>query len=819
MIDKAIQRFRKLVESLEVRDISAANEATTRKRVIDTILESVLGWNPDADISYEERVTEDNNTRYSDYIVRTPATAFILEAKREGTTFNIPPNRRTCLLGGAVAGTAAGKACAQVRDYCRKKNIPFAVATNGSCWIVFPAVRTDGVPYEKTQAHVFQDFADIDARFIDFWNLLSRERVIEGGLETTLFGSTDDMVRRRLLTVVKEPGFRIGRNAVYEHIEPTVAIAMTDEALLRDVDGLRFCYVKTSERLKYDSRLRTYFMDVKPDLERRVIRPRRKKSKQTHLDSLIQTTHIERPLQFILLLGPVGAGKSTFLEYTRQVTAASIIDNKILWMKVDFKHATNADDPRQFIYGRLLDAIDSDREFSLASWEKTQSHAYETMIATLKQGALALLAECDEPAFKKEIASKVYDDRKQVIPFVRTVMRHVTSHTPSFLVVDNVDQIEDVEYQERVFLETQAAAREMGMHAILSLRDSTYLRHMTTPVFDAFQMDTLFIDPPQVVPVLSRRFAYAKKFITGKKATIVGESGYRFVVDDLGSFFDILTDSILSEETGFMLEVLSGNNVRRGLALVRNFMASGHTSADKALWEFARTGSFKFAPHEFYKGAIFAQRKYWREEESTIPNIFDSHYGRVPTQLLRYLLVSRLKRLGSKEDFSGESARAIIEFLHSCGVSRKDGATLVQDLLGYGLINTRDGRPMDDDATILATRLGAYLVQELSSRFYYFESCLIDACVHDDVFWDGLVEATQKIEASRGYARMEARVQRASLFLKYIRQCQEEWIAHAKKYGADDLWTDNYVQALEHALKSEFARVLASAQRQYQRLR
>ena len=44
-----------------------ANEAETRKKLIDKVIENVLGWN-DNDISYEERVSEDGKTTYADCI-------------------------------------------------------------------------------------------------------------------------------------------------------------------------------------------------------------------------------------------------------------------------------------------------------------------------------------------------------------------------------------------------------------------------------------------------------------------------------------------------------------------------------------------------------------------------------------------------------------------------------------------------------------------------------------------------------------------------------------------------------------------------------
>ena len=97
-MDKAVARFRKLVESLKSHDLHKANEATTRKRVVDDILEHVLGWDKNSDIEHEERVAEDKKTTYADYILRTASTGIVVEAKRGGIAFDLPSNRRTCLL-------------------------------------------------------------------------------------------------------------------------------------------------------------------------------------------------------------------------------------------------------------------------------------------------------------------------------------------------------------------------------------------------------------------------------------------------------------------------------------------------------------------------------------------------------------------------------------------------------------------------------------------------------------------------------------------------------------------------------------------------
>jgi len=384
-IDTGYSKLNQLIETFGELKLSLANEAETRKKVIDDILERILGWDP-FDIKYESRVSEDGKTTFADYLISTTTTGILVEAKKAGKTFELPTGKASALLGGVLREGEVGKAIRQVRDYARKSSVPYAVATNGSTWIIFPAIRTDRVTFEQTRAVIFRDLEDIKNRFVEFWELLSRQRVIEGNLESALFGVEKTTAKRRLISILKEPGFRLGRNRVYEYIEAAVATALTDEALLEDKDALEACYVKSSERVKYDSRLKMHISDAKPLLERKVVRPRKRKDTR-HLDETIKKAEVNTP-QFLLLLGSVGVGKTTFLQYTRKVSAAKAIDNQVIWLYVDYKPATESDDPRQFLYQELLRIIEDDDAFGLGAWDGAIRQAYDGLINTLKNGSL-----------------------------------------------------------------------------------------------------------------------------------------------------------------------------------------------------------------------------------------------------------------------------------------------------------------------------------------------------------------------------------------------------------------------------------------------
>lgn len=815
-IDQGHAALDKIVGKFAALTLSAPNEAETRAKVIDGILKDVLGWHED-DLSREERVSEDGTTTFADYIVRTATTAFIVEAKKAGATFAVATNQTSGKLGGVLQEGTVGDCIRQVRDYCRKKHIPFAVVTNGGCWIIFPAVRTDQVTFEDTQAIIFKDLKSIQERFVQFWELLSRQRVTEGNLENELLSPERKATGRRVLSLLHEPGFRLGRNALYEYIEPAINSALTDEALLNDLEALKLCYVRSSERVKYDSRLQMYVNDAKTFLGHKTIRVRSKKSAryfETKLSEDIQA----RP-RFILVLGSVGSGKTTFLFYTRKVSAAHLIDGKMLWTYIDFKKTTANENPRDFLYSELLRHIEGDEEFHLGDWKSSIMPAYGEVIRNFERGPLYLLKKSNPGEFDRRISEEILQDRNKVVPYVERILGHALKSRPGFLVVDNVDQIDSDDRQNEIFLEAHAIAQKIGINIIMSVRELTYLRHRNKPVFDAFQFDSLYIDSPSILPVLSRRLSYAKKVLAGKKAELVLEAGARLKVPNLSIFFDIVTQSLLDGDAGYMIGMLSGGDVRRGLSLVREFLASGHTTADRALHSYMDQGRYNFPAHEVFKGAVLGKRKIYREEESLIPNLYDAKLGADSLQLLRFQIMKRLVDLASVPNFEGVSISEIIENLYSIGISSQDVMVSLNTLFQSRIIKTVDGLDLSEKSSIIPTRLAGYLIHELSCTFTFVEMCLIDSFIHDDPVWKEIAELTRQIESGSDLAAsIKLRVERVRVFIKYLIRLEEKWVVECKRRSLEDSWGSILISSrIKSSLEEDIERVLDSAARQVKR--
>lgn len=794
--------------------LSNANEAETRIKVIDETLISVLGWTKD-DISVEERISEDGETQFADYVVRTAATAFLVEAKRAGSAFVLPARKFRLKLGGVLSEGQVGEAIRQARDYCRRKAVPFACVTNGSTWIVFPAVRTDQITFEESEARIFRDLDDIRERFVEFWELLSRERTLDGNLQNEILGRTGrNTVGLTLRDYLPEPGYRLGRNALYAHIEPAVAAALSDEAILDDVAALQACYVKTSERLKYDSRLSMHLRDTMPLLGHKTVRLRARKQ-ASKVDDRVQESQVGSVPRFIVILGPVGAGKTTFLHYTRKVSAASAIDGRVVWLHLDFKKATVADEPRDFLLNELLLIIETEQDFDLGDWERSVSLAYAERIRALRRGPLHLLAKSDPSAFDRLVSEQVLDDRRRVQPYVETILNWATKKWPTFLVIDNVDQIENLDLQERIFGEAQALARRIGCNIIMSLRESTFLRHRDRPSFDAFQFESFYIDPPNVLPVLSHRFSYAKKVLTGREVKLTAERGISVFIPDLGRFFDLVSQSVLDGDTGFMIECLAGGNIRRGLHIVREFLASGHTNADRAIAAYIANGDYSFPRHEIFKGAVLGPFKYYNDTHSLVPNLYDSKIGSAGLQLLRLQIVSFLVRRASEGIADGTHVPELTEALGRLGVTPSDVLSVLGELQRRYMLQTTEAVPITGESWVVPTRLAGYSIKVLCSDFAYCELCCLDSTIYDPDSFEELRDLTEEVESSHDMVeRIAARKARVLSFVEYLLRSEAQWIVEARRRELNEAWKQPIVaEFLFPKIKESVATVVRAVER------
>jgi hypothetical protein len=287
----------------------------------------------------------------------------------------------------------------------------------------------------------------------------------------------------------------------------------------------------------------------------------------------------------MLILGPVGVGKTTFIKYTKRITAGEFFSQRKdkdypHWIDIDFREYAQSEEPLRFIVERIKNYFIDDDFFS--TYERAIRSAYKKELDALKKGPLALIAK-KQDKLEEKFSAIIEKDFTKGLPYVEKLLSYATSKVPVFLVIDNVDQFEDEGVQSNIFSDSIAFARRLGSNLILAMRESTFVKHRRSPKFDAFDFDPIQLEPPQIRQVLSRRFFVAERLLEGKSGEFVAANGALFKVADLSKFISIVRSSVLGTEVGNAIEMLAVDDVRFALGMTRAFLERGYTDPDKAL--------------------------------------------------------------------------------------------------------------------------------------------------------------------------------------------------------------------------------------------
>ena len=214
---------------------------------------------------------------------------------------------------------------------------------------------------------------------------------------------------------------------------------------LSELEGelLEKSYVSTPERMKFDQRIDMHLRRKVSLFSSQPPRPMKAAENSVMVEKLTSSLKRARPLA-IIVLGSVGTGKTTFLEYTHKVKAASFFQQSKNtpyphWIYVDFRAFTQGESSKIFIFEKIFEYIKKDTFFS--TFDKAIEPAYRAEIDTLKRGPLFLYAK-DEEKLKEKIVDIIASDFKSIEPYVKKLVQNATKHTPIFLVIDNIDQVE-----------------------------------------------------------------------------------------------------------------------------------------------------------------------------------------------------------------------------------------------------------------------------------------------------------------------------------------------------------------------------------------
>jgi hypothetical protein len=632
----------------------------------------------------------------------------------------------------------------------------------------------------------------------------------------SLGGESDQFEPRRFSQVYDRTFSRVHRLSVFSHIEQEIVTAFSEDLIADNPELLERAYVTTADRTRFDDRIKMYLFKRDQVINTRPMRPVGR-GEMPEISSRIRSIKVTaRPIA-ILTLGLVGSGKTTFLSYIRQVSAKEFFTEtkakpSAHWVYVDFRNFSPETSARKFIVSRIFDYI-AHSDF-LSDFDRCLRHAYSTDITNLKKGPLALLSSDEQT--NRLTADMILKEYQEQEPYALKIMSYASKNAPIFIVIDNVDQIESTDAQAAIFLEALTIARSVGANLILGMRDSTYLRNKTSAIFDAFDFDRIYIDPPDVQSVLSKRFVIAEQLLKDKTFEFVNEGGAKITVKNAQTLVEMFSFGVLGTEVGRLIEVAATGDIRLALQMTRQFLQYGYTSTAKGISVYQRTGRFRLPPHEALRAIMLGNQSIYSDEYSPIGNPFDAKLAKSDAQLLRLFILNALVNSASEKTFSGMDVSDIITNLEKIGFSERNTERVCRDLIQKRFLFSRSHQEYSRDSVLVPSRLAGYVVRDLCAKFIFLETTLFDTFISDEARWTSMKDLMRRIYSEHDtVSKFRLRKEIVTEFFHYLEAKMQRLVDEAQRRALPAVWCSNPLPRLKGDFEREMTRALSSALRNY----
>lgn len=806
------------------------SEADTRCKLIDAILKGVCEW-PEARVTREEHT----DSGYMDYCLTVIGRKLVVvEAKKAGTAFTMPKSayRKLKISGTLSTDRSIKEAIEQVRGYCDDKAVRYAVATNGSAWIAFRAIRED-IPWRDGSAIVFHSRDCVLENFTDFWNLFSYERVCAGSFDE-VFAIPHRPKRNlyRVLDTLHNADKPLMRNRLYSYLNPLVKYVFEDIAEQDDVEVLRECYVYSQSLEVVAKDLDVVITDATPQLLRDqgtspVVVTSRYDAGQ--FGTTLKESISEKKGEIFLLLGGIGSGKTTFLRRYQRAVGKATLDKHALWFHINFLATPLSPDAiEEYVWRQILSQL---RERYVQNNFETRQNikgAFADKLRMLRETALKGIEKGSEKYMEIESAhlQQWSDSPMDYTPrIVKEVSRSCAKKVVIF--IDNVDQL-SADQQAAVFLLAQKVSKDLNSLTVVSLREESYFTPSVQKVFTAYTNRRFHIASPRFRPVIGRRIAYALRNLQASRYPGGGGTSTDLhpCRNDLIDLLHVIQQSIFGRkgQIAQFVDSICFGNMRLALEMFSTFISSGAIDVDKILTIYRCTGTYYVPYHEWVKAIMLGSRAYYKGMQSPLANVFEcgahrnsSHFTSL--RVLKYLAIYRSHntRIGQGYVDIGETMHLFEGVFDNCA----DLADTLNRLTKYQLIDL-DTKSTDNIAGASYMRLsssGWYYLSILHKMFCYLDLVLQDTPVNNILVRDALRDSVQKVDNLYDKAqdtrlmRLNARFDRTEAFADYLIGEEDREFQEFGLDQGDCMFDFRFARAIRKAVDSQRAYIIGEVQR------
>lgn len=383
----------------------------------------------------------------------------------------------------------------------------------------------------------------------------------------------------------------------------------------------------------------------------------------------------------LLLIGSVGSGKTTFVDYLQEVALPKDLVDTTVWCRIDMNSAPVS--PNEIYEWLRLALIDSCRSAVPAEDFDdldTLKKIYSVEINKFNKGVGKLYLS-DPGIFNIKLAEHIESVQGDMHVAAQAHIRYCCGDRGKLCIIalDNCDK-KTRDEQLLMFEAAQWLQREFRALVILPLRDETYDNHRSQPPLDTALKDMVFrIEPPLFQHVLISRVKLAMKEMSasGSKLHFSLPNGMNveYPKSDQAYYLTSIVKSLFEHDRFVrrMIVGLSGRNMRSALEIFLEFCNSAHIGEDQIFKIRQTEGRYTLPLHQVATVLMRMNRRFYDGDHSYVKNLFAANRDDPrPSFFCRYMILRWLRQKFSASGTGGLK-----------GYYRK--GAVKQELMAYGL--------------------------------------------------------------------------------------------------------------------------------------
>lgn len=707
MMDEAFQRFQDLLKDVEPRWHSIISEEDAKLQLIQQIITGVLGWKL-KNFSAERQ----HDSGFSDFIISEDGSQFfVIEAKRLGQ-LNVKTAEPDRFKPFKISGPALKdclSAIEQARSYASDEGLGFFVVTDGNIWIV-GKTNVEGRKWKEVEALVFPSLSAVSDGFATFYDLLSgvqvRKRVYVRVFDAVHRGRIG--FERELTPAISQSNISISqKSSLSFELDRVFDVYFSRMRGDDDPDLLVNCFVESRESRIADFSLEKMTAkilgNISPDFQ----------NLDKNLSAVVSSAIEVEEGQTIFIIGPTGAGKTTFLDRFFRKTLPQKVRDQCSVSSVNMLDSVG--DERgavPWLIEQLIEKIESSTfKKGYPEWDDLIG-LYFGEYKRRADGEQKELHEKNLSEFKIQfgefVGRKVREDREG---YLKRLLDDLVKNRKILpvIVIDNIDEL-SFDLQKAVFQASQALKRHTRhLLVLVPITDKSAWIFSKSDIFGIYASKSFFLPTPSPREVFRKRIEYLRS----KTAQAVDESensvaqhflskGIRVNITDLNAFSKVLEEVFVENDyASKIIGEISNYNTRRMLSLSRRVMTSAVFDVDELIKSVISGGGLSPSPSRFMSALLRGDYSHYRAgDNNEVYPIFNLEKDIQFSPLLAVRLLALLEGVnssGKSIDDKHLSFESIFSYFDSLGVSEAAISITVSRLLEARLLETFDtSQPKDD---------------------------------------------------------------------------------------------------------------------------